>query len=456
MDTKEQQRVSILNRSDVEDIKSKLLRSNIGNAKLGGLEDDLHMNHFQYQWSLSIFFAGYILFQLPSNVIMRRWRPSFWLSFLMLSWGIVATAMAACENFAGLMVCRLLLGCFEAGFFPGVVYMLSLWYTRQEYGRRVALFFSFGSLAGAFGGILAYGISQIPTHILATWQWLFIIEGSPSILIAVFSAWYLPDSPEKAKFLTSDEQQLEIERLTEDAGASQDHSFSWPQVVSVFQDWKLYIYIFIYLTGSIMLHGVTLFLPSIVAGMGEWSNAQAQLLTTPPYILAFIATITIGRSSDHFFERGFHMVACDVVAIAGFLLLILIPQEQVAVHYFAACLVVIAVYANVPAKVAWFTNNFGGLTRRAIASAAIVSIGLVGGIFGGQIYYDGPEYRNGNTIACACAAAQLAAILILRFKLARENKRRTQLSEHEKELELLKYGGLQLIGDRHPDFRYVL
>ncbi|KAI8147250.1 major facilitator superfamily domain-containing protein, partial [Fennellomyces sp. T-0311] len=399
-----------------------VFRSNIGNAKLGGLENDLGMSHFEYQWSLSIFFVGYILFQVPSNLIMRRWRPSLWLSFLMVSWGTVATCMAACKNAVGLMICRLLLGCFEA----------------------------------AFGGLIAYAISQIPTHALATWQWLFIIEGSPSILIALFAAWYLPDDPERAKFLTAEERRLEIERLAQDAGNSKDRSFSWAQVISVYKDWKLYVYSFIYLMGATALHGVTLFLPSIIAGMGEWSDAQAQALTTPPYVLAFVTTIAIGRSSDRFFDRAYHMVACNIVGILGFLLLILVPQSNVAAHYAASCLIVAAVYSNTPPKVAWFTNNFSGLTRRAIASATIVSVGLVGGIFSGQVYFDPPGYQNGNTIVCCCVIAQTLAVLGLRFGLACENKRRNKLSAVEKELEVQKYGGGELVGDRHPDFRYVL
>ncbi|KAG1090697.1 hypothetical protein G6F42_019628 [Rhizopus arrhizus] len=115
-------------------------RSNIGNAKLGGLEEDLNMSKSQYQWSLSIFYFSYVIFDLPSNIIMRRWRPSYWLGILMFCWGAVATAMAASTSFAGLAICRFLLGLFEAGFFPGVIYFMSLWYTRKEYGRRIGFF----------------------------------------------------------------------------------------------------------------------------------------------------------------------------------------------------------------------------------------------------------------------------------------------------------------------------
>ncbi|KAG1302234.1 hypothetical protein G6F64_011105 [Rhizopus arrhizus] len=368
-------------------------RSNIGNAKLDGLEKDLDLTKSQYQWSLSIFYFSYVLFDLPSNIIMRRWRPSFWLGILMFFWGTVATAMAASKNFASIASFRFLIGLFEAGkcldtrFFPGVIYFMSLWYTRQEYGCRISFFWSFSSLAGAFGGLIAYGISQISTSTLKTWQWLFIIEGIPTIILALFTAWYLPNSPETAKFLSKEEREFAASRLVDDAGASHNHSWSWRQVISVFTDWKTYIYMAIYITGTSALQGVTLFLPSIVAGLGTWSAPAAQALTTPPYFLAFLVTVMVGWSSDRYFERAYHMMATNALGLFGFVLLILLPPTNVTGNYIAACIVTVGVYANVAVKVAWFNNNYGGLTRRAVASAAIVSVGTIGGAIGGQIYY---------------------------------------------------------------------
>ncbi|CDH50197.1 mfs nicotinic acid transporter tna1 [Lichtheimia corymbifera JMRC:FSU:9682] len=414
-----------------------LSRSNIGNAKLGGLQRDLGLSHFEYQWTLSIFFFGYIFMQVPSNIVMRRWRPSTWLGVLMGAWGIIATCMAACHDFAGIVVCRLLLGACEA--------VLSIWYMRKEYARRAGLFFSFSSLAGAFGGLLAYA--------------LFILEGIPSVILAAFSAWYLPDKAESATFLTMEERTLQKERLERDAGASQDQvPFSWAAAFSVFRDWKLYAYMVIYLLGTCALQGVTLFLPSIVMNTGTWSHAQSQALTTPPYVLSFLGTLLVSYSSDRFFDRAYHMMACNLIGIIGFLVLILLPPDQVAGQYTGACLVVIGVYCNVPPKVSWFSNNFGGDTRRAIASAVIVSFGMAGGALGGQIYYDPPNYTHGNTIALACLAAQTVIVFMLRTMLARENRRRNEIANnaHARDLELLRYGGPAMAGDRHPDYRYVL
>ncbi|CEJ05207.1 hypothetical protein RMCBS344292_19153 [Rhizopus microsporus] len=354
---------------------------------------------------------------------MRRWRPSYWLGILMFFWGTVATAMAASKNFASIASARFFIGLFEAG---------------------------------AFGGLIAYGISQISDDRLKTWQWLFIIEGIPTVILAVFTAWYLPNEPESAKFLTKEEREFATTRLAEDAGASHNHSWSWAQVASVFTDWKTYIFMAVYITGTSALQGVTLFLPSIVSGLGTWPTPVSQALTTPPYFLAFLVTVAVGWSSDRYFERAYHMLATNIVALLGFLLLMFLPASNVAGNYIAACIVTVGVYANVAVKVAWFNNNFGGLTRRAVASAAIVSVGTIGGAIGGQIYYDPPKYFGGNCIAFGCMAAQTVLVIILRILLARENKRRTFLTDSQKEQEIEKYGGYDLVGDRHPSFRYVL
>ncbi|CAF1372056.1 unnamed protein product [Adineta ricciae] len=206
--------------------------------------------------------------------------------------------MAAVTNFVGLTICRFLLGAFEADFFPGVVYFMSLWYPRKMQAVRLSVFWSFSALAGTFGGLIAYGIGQIKSSQVAHWQLIFIIEGFPTILMAVCCWFLLPDSPEQARFLSAEQRQLEIELIAEDSGASHNHLFSWLQVKSIFTDWKTYTYGIIYLTGSIAVQGVTLFLPSVIVGSGKWTPVQSQLMTRPPYVVAFIITILLSRSSD--------------------------------------------------------------------------------------------------------------------------------------------------------------
>lgn len=156
---------------------SFLDRSNIGNAKLDGLTADLKMTQADYLNALTMYFLGYVLFEIPSNIVLKRLTPRLWLPTLMVVWGIVSTLMGLVHNYSGLMAVRFFLGATEAGLFPGVVYYLSCWYKRKEQHFRISIFFSAASLAGAFGGVLAYGIGKMTgVGHKSGWSWIFIIE----------------------------------------------------------------------------------------------------------------------------------------------------------------------------------------------------------------------------------------------------------------------------------------
>ncbi|CAF0970489.1 unnamed protein product, partial [Didymodactylos carnosus] len=159
-----------------------------------------------------------------------------------------------------------------------------------------------------------------------------------------------------------------------------------------------------------------------------------------------------------FVERSLHLVFINLFSICGFLILMFVDRKQVSVLYFGAILITAGVYANVSVKIAWFNNNFGGLTRRAVACAAIVSFGTIGGAIGGQLYPSStkPKYFMGNTIALSCICAQTILVILLRVVFMYENHRRKHLNDEQKENECNYYGGLELVGDRHPDFIYTL
>lgn len=152
---------------------SFLDRSNIANAKLEGLTTDLHISNNAYLWTLTIYFFGYVLFEIPSNIVLKRFTPRIWLPTLMILWGIVGVSMGLVHDFGGLLVARFFLGVTEAGLFPGVVYYMSMWYARHEQHYRVSLFFSAASLSGAFGGVLAFAIGKMDgIGGKAGWSWV--------------------------------------------------------------------------------------------------------------------------------------------------------------------------------------------------------------------------------------------------------------------------------------------
>ena len=181
-------------------------RSNIGNARIAGMSDDLNLVGNDYQWLLTIFYITYILFEWQT-LMWKVVPPHMWLAFCVLGWGLIATAQSGTHNWAGMMACRFFLGISEAGFGPGIPYLLSFFYLRHEVGVRIAVFLSAAPLATCFSGALAYGITSGHSH-FANWRLLFLVEGLPTICMAAVAWFFLPDTPDQARFLTSEEKEV--------------------------------------------------------------------------------------------------------------------------------------------------------------------------------------------------------------------------------------------------------
>jgi hypothetical protein len=236
---------------------SFLDRGNIGNAKIEGLTEDLGMSGSQYNWCLTVFFFTYAAFEVPSNLLLKKLRPSIWLPTIMVAWGIVMTLMGIVQSYEGLLIARIFLGVTEAGLFPGVAYYITMWYARHEAQFRQALFFSAASVAGAFSGLLAYGIAHMDgVGNLAGWRWIFILEGILTVIVAIVAYFVLYDFPETASFLTEEERAFVVYRLKyqdfkgeREEGAvrvAQDDSFQWKFVKAAFLDWQIWTNVWVY------------------------------------------------------------------------------------------------------------------------------------------------------------------------------------------------------------------
>ncbi|KAF8645057.1 hypothetical protein AX16_008115 [Volvariella volvacea WC 439] len=245
---------------------SFLDRTSIGNAKLYNLETNLNITDDQYLLTLTIFFFSYAIFEIPSNVFIKRLRPSIWLSFLMLFWGIVMTLQGVVQNFGGLMGMRWLLGMFEAGLFPGVTYYLSCWYKRSEFGIRAAIFFSAATVSGAFGGLLAAAISNMDgVGGKPAWAWIFILEGLATVIAGAVSFWIIQDFPNMAKFLTEAERTVVIRRLQQDDQFSAaGEALKWKYIWKSLLDCKTWVGMLMYCGADMPLYAFSLFLPSII------------------------------------------------------------------------------------------------------------------------------------------------------------------------------------------------
>lgn len=404
---------------------SFLDRTNIGNAKLFGLEKSLRLVGNQYNTALCVFFVTYVLFEVPSNMVLKRWRASMWFPIIMLAWGIIMTLTGLVKDFNGLVIARVFLGIAESGLFPGVNYYITLWYCRRECAFRAAIFFSAATVAGAFGGLLARGINEMAgVGGRPGWAWIFILEGLLTVFIAIAAFWVLADSPKTATFLSEDEAKEVQARLAhdnEDLAAHYDTKFMW----HAFLDWKIWMQCIAYLGILAPLYSFSLFLPSIITAMG-FSAATSQLLTVPPYVLGCLCTVLGGYYSDKLGKRGIFLFGFCSLAIIGYILLIAtkVPAAQYIGTFLAAC----GVYPMIPIMVMWNGNNIGGSVKRGVGIAMQIGFGNCGGIIASFVYrnQDKPRYFTGHGTILAFLGLALIFIIIQMVCLTRINKKRDE------------------------------
>lgn len=442
---------------------SFLDRANIGNAKIEGLTEDLHMTGPQYNWCLTVFFFTYAAFEVPSNLLLKRLRPSIWLPTIMVAWGTVMTLMGLVQNYHGLLTARIFLGVTEAGLFPGVAYYITMWYCRHEAQLRQALFFSAASIAGAFSGLLAYGIAHMDgVGGLAGWRWIFILEGILTVLVAISAYFILFDFPETASFLTPEERAFVVYRLKYQgqveghAGpqVAQDDQFKWKYVKSAFLDWQVWVNIWVYWGIVCPLYGIGLFLPTIIKALG-YTSSTAQLLTIPIYITAAILAIGVAYLSDRKGKRSPFVLVCLCIMAVGFIMCI--SSHKPGVIYAGVFIAACALHPAFPGNITWLSNNLAGSTKRATGQAIQIAVGNLAGAMASNFYRskDAPHYVLGHALELAFIGAGVIALIILVVNYRRINaKRDRQMAEGA-------HNGytpeeMSALGDRALTFRYIL
>jgi len=435
---------------------SFLDRTNIGNASLFGLQTDLKLKGLEYANCLAIFFVFYVLFEVPSNMVMKAWRPSMWLPIIMLAWGVCITLMGIVQNYAGLFATRVFLGITEAGLFPGVTFFMTCWYRKREINLRVAIFFSMATMAGAFGGLLARLIQLMDgTAGLQGWRWIFILEGILTVVVAVAAFWLLYDYPDTASFLSPHERQYVAERLrldTDGLSTATDKKF----IAHAFKDWKIWVIAVQYFATLFPVYSFSLFSPTLVANLG-YTAATAQLLSAPPYILAAITTVGAGWLSDRVGNRGLISIALMLVGIVGFTMCIATANS--AVGYAGVFIGAAGIYPQIPLLISWGSNNMGGMQKRAIGMAIVVSVGNMGGILSSYVYraVDKPRYFPGHGAIIGSLFIGLICATFLELYYMRRNKAKLAAIEargHEWTAEEKKAHMDE--GDDAPFFIYTL
>ncbi|EMD35419.1 hypothetical protein CERSUDRAFT_116188 [Gelatoporia subvermispora B] len=360
---------------------SFLDRTNVSNARLAGLQQELKMTNTQYSIALTVTYIPYILVEIPSNLLYKTIGPHIMLPTMLSLWGLVCTLQGLVHNYSGLLVCRFFVGLFEGGLLPGISLYLASFYPKAMLQYRYSFFFAASGLAGAFSGLLAAAIIKMEgiggRH---GWSWIFILEGIFTFLFGVSCLFFMPRSPAHAFYLTNSEKKMVLTALEEDGITTANDEidkFSWAEVFKTFkQPHMLPIAIMGFFNGA-TLYGLAYFLPTIVASLGYTAN-RAQLMSVPPFAVSFVFSVISGVLADRYRHRGLTIIVFGIISTIGFAMFLGSDKNQV--RYGALFLMVPGTYCIGPPLATWTANNIAPHIRRATALAVLITMTNSGGI----------------------------------------------------------------------------
>ena len=398
------------------------------------------------------------LFETPSNMIIKRLQPARYLAGLVFFWGLVATFTAFVDSFAALVACRLLLGVFEAGLFPGVILYLSMFYNKKSVSLRNAYFYGTSAIAGALGGLVAYAIGELDgAGGWRGWRWIIVINGIPTVLTAFLVPFVLPNSPETASFLTEeDRRNLILLRELEVGQTKAAQLLHKEDVKAGAKDWKTWAFAIGQFIGLGMLYSFSVFLPTIIFEMGAgWSKQVVQALTMPVYFLGFTVYLVSAWYSDKTQQRGIFCLGGFLTCMLGYIFLI---ADQGVGLSFAGCFVVaMGLWTSTGAAMSWLGVNNPRYGKRAFASGMQITIGNAAGVSAPFLFNnaDAPTYYPGYGATIALLALGAGIYATLHFWYRAQNKRKLEGKEDYR-MEGLSEEEIAELGEHNPRFFYTI
>jgi D-galactonate transporter len=289
-------------------------RVNVGFAKLQMLAD-LKFSETVYGFGAGVFFLGYFLFEVPSNVILHRVGARIWIARIMITWAIISGAFMFVSSPTTFYIMRFLLGMAEAGFFPGIILYLTYWYPAARRARMVAIFMAAIPVSGVIGGPLSGWVMEsfAGRNGWTGWQWMFLIEAVPAIVMGIAVLLYLDNGIRAAKWLSEDEKRLLEQRIVEDGKDKVDHA----SLGAIFADRRLWLMALIYFCCVMGQYGLTFWMPTLVKSAGISGVFNIGMFTAIPYSVAVVAMIFFGRSADKYRERRWHLVVPMLLGAVG-------------------------------------------------------------------------------------------------------------------------------------------
>jgi ACS family tartrate transporter-like MFS transporter len=352
-------------------VVSFLDRVNISFAALT-MNHDLGFSPQAYGFGAGIFFWGYFLFEVPSNLLLQKVGARLWMCRICVTWGLLSMVTAFVKDAVSFSILRFLLGAAEAGLYPGMVLYMTYWFPSSTRARFIALFLAGVPLSVVIGGPISGFLLGVSGHGLHGWQWMLILEGIPSLVCGIAALWLLPDGPAKAKWLSDEEKRIVAARLAaEPPGAL--HGFK-----EMLLDKRIWILMIPDFSIVIALYGLNLWLPQMIKAMG-YSNIQTGFVVALPYLLAMGAMVTLGYSSDRSGERAGHVAFGALTGAVGVAGAVLLTGHTAVIA--ALCLATCGIYA----ALAVFWTLPSSLLRGTAAAAGLAllnSFSNLGGFFG--------------------------------------------------------------------------
>jgi len=346
-------------------------RINVGFAALQ-MNRELGLSEAVFGLGAGIFFLGYFVFEIPSNLVLQRLGARIWISRIMISWGVAAIAMMFTRGARSFYLLRFLLGAAEAGFFPGIIFYLTHWFPSRERARAVSLFMTATQVAGIIGGPLS-GLLLAMSGVwhLAGWQWLFLAQGLPAVVLGAATARYLPDTPEQALWLNSEERGMLAARLALERESRTDHTLR--DALSNGNVWLLALLYFTIVFGH---YGIAIWLPQILKSFAGMSDLRVGVLSAVPFMTAAIVMVLVARHSDVRGERRWHL------ALSAFTGAIALAASAAARSPLASLLTISIAAAGISSAAGPFWTLPAGFLDGTAAAGGIALINSTGNLAG--------------------------------------------------------------------------
>lgn len=415
--------------SSSSDLFNALDKGNLGNAKTAGLANDLGFVGNQYNIIVSIFFVPYVLFAPPIAMLGKKYGPRRALPIMMFCFGTMTLLLSSAQNFSGVFALRWFLGMAESAFFPLVIYYLTTFYRRGELARRLALFYAASNIANAFAGLLAFGVFQIQHPAIASWRYLFIIEGGASVLFSLFAFWYLPTSAAKAKFLNEEEKELAFFRIQTDSSSTVGEAFNLRESLQIFRVPSTYGFLAIEICLGVPLQSVSLFLPQIVSAL-KYSTVKTNLYTVAPNVTGAVMLLILAFSSDLLRIRFPFIVLGFTFTFIGFIIFASIEDvtSQINLAYFATFMMCWGTSAPSVILSTWYNNNVAHEGRRVTLTSVGVPLANLMGLVSSNIFMEkqAPKYETALVTTAVFGATGAFITALMGLYMVWDNKRRNK------------------------------